>query len=131
LRAYDAFLAPPYYLCEKGNSLTECKKTFRETFVKISLQWKDTQQEIAYGEFSADDLSQLFEGGQKMAWPLLGIGSVHESVDKIKRRNEEINYPPVMEVTDDSDVACAIGLLHQSCRELNSLIQGSSMSIEI
>lgn len=107
-----------------------CTKTFRETFVKISLQWRDTQQEIAYGKFSADDLSQLL-GGQKIAWPLLGIGSVHEIVNKLKRWNEGINYPHAMEVTDDDDVARAIDLLHHSCRELNSLIQGSFMSSEI
>jgi len=90
----------------------------------------DTQQEIAYGELSADDISQLFKGGQKVAWPLLGIGSVAEIVNKIKRGNEEIDYPHAMEVTDD-DVARAMVLLNQRCSELNNLIQGSSFIVEI
>jgi len=125
LRAYDDFLAPPNYLCEKGFSLAASKRTFRDTLVKISLQWTDTQQEIAYGELSADDLSQLFKGGQKVAWPLLGIGSIAEIVSKIKRGNEEIDYPHAMTVTDD-DIVRAMALLNQRCSELNKLIQGPS-----
>ena len=98
--------------------------------MKISLQWNDTQQEMAYGELSADDLSQLFMGGQKVAWPLLGIGSVAEIVRKIKQRIDEIDYPHAMEVTND-DLSRAIHLLNQRCSELNKLIQGSYSAVEI
>jgi hypothetical protein len=98
---------------------------FRDALLKISLQWTDTQQEIAYGELSSDDLSELFKGGQKVAWPLLGIGSVAEIVNKIKRGNAEIDYPHAMIVTDD-DIVHAMALLNKRCSELNKLIQGPS-----
>ena len=125
LHAYEDFLAPPNYLTEKGNSLTTSRKNVRDNLINISVQWPDTEREIAYGVLSAKDLKGLFKGAQKAAWPLLGIGNVAEIVSKAKGWNDETDYPHAMTVTED-DVRRAMTLLNERCSELNKLIQGSS-----
>ena len=121
MKAYNAFLTPPQYrLDELEKSLAKATSEFREALVKMSITISDAEAELAYGSLSADELSQLYEEGRKIAWPLLGVGKIADIVVKLKRG--DMNHYNPMNLTED-DIVKALTLLDRPCHDMNDLCQ--------
>jgi hypothetical protein len=121
LKAYTAFLTPPQYrLNELETSLEKATSVFRAALVKLSTTISDAEAEFAYGALSANELSQLYETGRKIAWPLLGVGTIADIVVKLKRG--DLNRYNPMSLTED-DIVKALTVLDRPCHDLNDLCQ--------
>ena len=73
-------------LDEHEKALADAAAEFRSALVTMSINEPDAISELAYGALTADDLSQLYEAGRKIAWPVLGVGKIADLVMKIETR---------------------------------------------
>ena len=121
LKAYTAFLTPPQYrLDEHEKSLAKATSAFRAALIEMSITISDAKAELGYDALSADELSQLYEVGRKIAWPLLGVGKIADIVVKLKRG--DLNHYNPMNLTED-DIVKALTVLDQPCHNLNDVCQ--------
>lgn len=119
MKAYVTFLTPPHYGLEEHEiSLGKATSSFRAALVKLSGIKSDAKAEIAYGEFSRKEISQLYTVGRKIAWPLLGIGKIADIIIKL-RRGDMNNYNP-MQITED-DIVKALTILGTPCHRINEM----------
>jgi hypothetical protein len=77
LKAHNKFITPPHNSQseEHERALTDAKAAYRAAFIKMQADKSDAKREFAYGALSTD-ISELFKLGRKVAWPLLGVGTV-------------------------------------------------------
>lgn len=115
------FLTPSNYgFDEHEKALADAAAAFRSALVTMSTNEPDAISELAYGSLTDDDLSQLYDAGGKIAFPLLGVGKIADLVIKMKRGHLDIYNP--MSITE-SDVIRALTLLYQPCHTVNELCQ--------
>lgn len=124
LEAHNKFIAPPNNFLQQDirETLAKAKDAYRGAFVKMSNDKSDAKREMAYGILSSDQISQLHRLSRKIAWPLMGAGTVGNIVTEIKRTgildpNGEIQAD---EITDE-DIRKALKYLDRPCQQLNSL----------
>jgi hypothetical protein len=124
LEAHGTFIAPPDNFLQKDSreTLAKAKEAYRGAFVKMTNDKSDAKREMAYGILSSDDISQLHKLSRKIAWPLMGAGTVGNIITEIKRTgildpNGEIQAE---EITDE-DIRKALKYLDRPCQQLNSL----------
>jgi hypothetical protein len=115
------FLTPPQYrLDEHEKLLAKATSAFRAALVKLSHTKSEAKAEFAYGRLSAGEISQLYEAGRKIAWPLLGVGKIADIVIKLKRG--DMNHYNPMNLMED-DILKALTVLDRPCHRLNDLCQ--------
>jgi hypothetical protein len=124
LKAHSTFIAPPNNFLENDSreTLTKAKKAYRAALVKMTTDKSDAKREMAYGILSSDDISSLYRISRKIAWPLMGVGTVGNIITEIKRTgildpNGEIQAE---EITDE-DIRKALKFLDRPYQQLNSL----------
>jgi len=118
LKAYVAFLSPPYQLHE--TQLAKTVTAFRNSIVKMSVDESDAISEIAIGSLSPSEIQQLYSTGRKIAWPLVGIGKIADIVIKM-RHGDMQRYNP-MGITEEN-ISKALSVLDKPCHGLNELCQ--------
>ena len=124
LEAHNNYLNPPenFLSEEHEQTLLRAKETYRAAFVNMATDRSDAKREVAYGVISTDQISELFKLARKIAWPLLGVGTVGGIIKEILRDGSVGSSSSQDNVTiGKDDVMKAINVLHRPCSELNSL----------
>jgi hypothetical protein len=129
LKAHDAYIAAPHNFLskEKEGALMAAKTAYRATFVKTTADRTDAKKDFAYGVLTTDNISELYKLGRKIAWPLMGLGTVGVIIGEIRRGAHTNQDPDEVEKeqtgVDDDDIMKAIKVLDRPCHELNGLCQ--------
>jgi len=103
-------------------ALTVAKQGFRAAVLKLSVEKSEIKQEFAYGTLCTDALSQLYKGVRKITWPLIGLGTVSDVIERIKSGQIEGMEDSPLKVSDE-DLAAAMSILSLRCRKLNEVCQ--------
>jgi hypothetical protein len=129
LNAHDAYIAAPHNFLskEKETALMAAKTVYQGTFVKMTADKMDAKKDLAYGVLTTEDISELYKLGRKIAWPLMGLGTVGVIIGEIRRGAHMTQDPDEVEKEqtgiDDDDIIKAIKVLDRPCHELNGLCQ--------
>lgn len=82
----------------------------------------DAKREFAYGALSRDNISDLFKLGRKVAWPLLGVGTVAGVIGEIMRSTDtDTDTTEEKSLVVNADILKALQVLERPCGELNVL----------
>jgi hypothetical protein len=109
-------------------ALMSAKQSFRAALVKLNLDKSEVKQEFAYGTYTTDSLIQLYKSGRKIAWPLIGLGTVSDVIERIKSGKIEGMEESMLSVSDE-DLATAMNVLSLRCRKLNGICQAGIQHI--
>jgi hypothetical protein len=101
-------------------ALMAAKQSFRASIVKLNMDKSEVKQEFAYGTLKTDSLIQLYKGVRKIAWPLIGLGTVSDVIERAKSGQIEGMEDSPLKVPDE-DLAAAMGILSLRCCKLNEI----------
>jgi len=117
LEAHDAFVSPANFRSKEYEAaLLKAKGAYRGAFIKMTTHKADAKREIAIGALTADDISQLYKLARKIAWPLLGLGTVAGIINEL-----QIEQPTGASIAEIEDVAKAVNVLDRPCSAMNAL----------
>ena len=82
----------------------------------------DAKREFAFGALSRDNISDLFKFARKIAWPLLGVGTIATITGEIMR-SADIDPETTAEKTfvQNADILKALQVLERPCGDLSAL----------
>ena len=85
----------------------------------------DAKREFAFGALSTDNISDLFKLARKIAWPLLGVGTIGGIVREIVRSSDTDpdTDPETKTLVANLDILKALQVLERPCGEINDLCQ--------
>lgn len=109
-------------------ALMAAKQSFRAALLKLSMDKAGVKQEFAYGTLTTDSLIQLYKGARKIGWPLIGLGTVSDVIERIRTGKLEGMEQNPLSVSDD-DLAAAMNILSTRCRKLNEICQAGIQHI--
>ena len=124
LKAHNEYLIPPenFLTPKHGKALAQSKEVFRAAFVKMAPDKADAKREFAFGALSRDNISDLFKFARKIAWPLLGVGTIATITGEIMR-SADIDPETTAEKTfvQNADILKALQVLERPCGDLSAL----------
>lgn len=122
LQVHSDFLTTGNFQSEKHEkALSTAKEKVRGAFVKLFTNKSDAKMEIAYGIVSRDNVSELYKLARKVAWPLLGVGTIAGIIGEILQRGHEEPKDVDESLVQTEDIQKAIKVLERPCQELNLL----------
>jgi hypothetical protein len=124
LKAHDEYLIPPenFLTPKHEQALSQSKEIFREAFVKMTTDKADAKREFAFGTLSRDNISELFKLARKIAWPLLGVGTVGSITGEIMRSGDtDPSSTTKKSFAQNADILKVLQVLERPCGDLNGL----------
>lgn len=119
LEAHDTFVSPANFRSKEYEAaLLKAKGAYRGAFIKMTTHKTDAKREIAIGALTAEDISQLYKLARKIAWPLLGLGTVAGIINELQIGQQTGGSIAEIEA---EDVAKAVNILDRPCSAMNAL----------